>query len=177
MPTCVALSPGAPALTAPANGVNGVALRPTFTWTGSNTQSYQIDIATDAGFGSIILTQSVTGTTFTPATDLTGNTTFFWRVTPTNYCGPGQTSATFSFTTGVPGQCPSGTTSTTLLQDDVTGWTTDGTGGSAWARTTALSGTGLTGTAWGIPNNTVTSDRGLISPAELRHFSHELTLH
>ncbi len=92
-------SPGAPALTAPANGVNGVALRPTFTWTGSNTQSYQIDIATDAGFGSIILTQSVTGTTFTPATDLTGNTTFFWRVTPTNACGTGAASPTFSFTT------------------------------------------------------------------------------
>jgi subtilisin-like proprotein convertase family protein len=97
--TVFAAAPGAPTLTAPANGVNGVALRPTFTWTGSNTESYLLEVATDAGFGSIVLTQSVTGTTFTPAADLTGNTTYFWRVTPTNACGAGTVSPTFSFTT------------------------------------------------------------------------------
>ena len=47
----------------------------------------------------------------------------------------------------------------------VTGWTTDGSGSTAWTRMTPPSGTGLTGTVWGIPNNTTTSDRGLISPA------------
>ena len=97
--TVFAAVPGAPTLTAPANGVNGVALRPTFTWTGSNTESYKIDVATDAGFGSIVLTQTVTGTTFTPAADLSGNTMYFWRVTPTNACGAGAVSPTFSFTT------------------------------------------------------------------------------
>ncbi|HEY6941247.1 proprotein convertase P-domain-containing protein [Dokdonella sp.] len=97
--TVFAAVPGAPSLTAPANGSNGVALRPTFTWSGSNTESYQIDVATDAGFGSIVLTQTVTGTTFTPATDLSGNTTYYWRVTPSNGCGAGTVSPTFSFTT------------------------------------------------------------------------------
>ena len=92
-------SPGAPALTAPANGANGVALRPAFTWTGSNTQSYLLEVATDAGFGSIILTQTVTGTTFTPTSDFSANTQLFWRVTPTNACGTGAASPTFSFTT------------------------------------------------------------------------------
>ena len=97
--TVFATAPGAPTLTAPANGVNGVALRPTFSWTGSNTESYKLDVATDAGFGSIVLTQTVTGTTFTPAADLSSNTTYFWRVTPTNACGTGTASPTFSFTT------------------------------------------------------------------------------
>ncbi|WP_395683712.1 proprotein convertase P-domain-containing protein [Dokdonella sp.] len=91
--------PGAVTLTAPANGVNGVALRPVFSWGGSNTDTYKLEVATDAGFGSIILTQVVTGTTFTPTTDFSANTTYFWRVTPTNACGAGAASPTFSFTT------------------------------------------------------------------------------
>jgi hypothetical protein len=122
-------------------------------------------VATDSGFTSIVASATVTVTTWAVNVGLNPTTQYFWRVTPTNYCGPGATSATFSFTTGVPGQCPSGTTSTTLLQNDVTGWTTDGTGGSAWTRMTAPSGAGLTGTVWGVPNNAVTSDRGLISPS------------
>jgi hypothetical protein len=97
--TVFAGAPGAPALTAPANGSNGQSLTPTFTWTGANTESYLLEVATDAGFGSIILTQTVTGTTFTPGASLTSNTTFFWRVTPTNACGTGAVSPTFSFTT------------------------------------------------------------------------------
>ncbi|MEO5560213.1 MAG: hypothetical protein ABIO49_10120, partial [Dokdonella sp.] len=87
-----AAAPGAPSLTAPANAATGQALRPTFTWTGSNTESYTIDIATDNAFGSIILTQTLTGTTFTPTVDLSANTTFFWRVTPSNVCGAGAVS-------------------------------------------------------------------------------------
>ncbi len=91
--------PGAPTLITPANAAPGQSLRPTFTWSGSNTESYKIDIATDNAFASIVLTQTLTGTTFTPSVDLAPNTTFFWRVTPTNACGAGAVSATFSFTT------------------------------------------------------------------------------
>ena len=91
--------PGAPTLTTPANAATGQSLRPTFTWSGSNTESYKIDIATDNAFGTIVLTQTLTGTTFTPSVDLASNTTFFWRVTPTNACGAGTVSPTFSFTT------------------------------------------------------------------------------
>jgi subtilisin-like proprotein convertase family protein len=125
--TVFAAVPGAPALTAPANGATGQALRPTFTWTGSNTESYKIDVATDAGFASIILTQTVTGTTFTPTVDFTGNTTFFWRVTPTNACGAGAASPTFSFTTAnlicrapalaIPDNVPAGINDTLVVTD------------------------------------------------------------
>ena len=45
------------------------------------------------------------------------------------------------------------------------GWTTDGTGGTGWAQMTALANTGLSTKVWGIKNNIVTSDRGLISPS------------
>ncbi|MEO6689096.1 MAG: hypothetical protein ABIN56_08265, partial [Dokdonella sp.] len=122
-----AAAPGAPSLTAPVNASTGQALRPTFTWTGSNTESYKIDIATDNAFASIILTQTLTGTTFTPTVDLSANTTFFWRVTPTNACGAGVVSPTFSFTTAnlicrspalaIPDNVPAGVNDTLTVTD------------------------------------------------------------
>lgn len=184
-----AYGPGRPQLVAPADTSTGAKVRPTLSWQEvpttitdrlfgdgfdgvalpttvptSPSNSYLVEVATDAAFANIVARATVVGTTWAVNVGLNTMTQYFWRVTPTNYCGPGQTSATFTFTTGVPGQCPSGTTSTTLLQDDVTGWTTDGTGGTAWTRMTAPSGAGLTGTVWGVPDNMVTSDRGLISP-------------
>ncbi|WP_300615116.1 hypothetical protein [Dokdonella sp.] len=185
-------APDAPALVAPADASTGAKVRPTLRWeampqvtdrifgdgfdggplpspNGSPANAYRVDVATDAGFANIVARATVNGLSWTTDISLDNETSYFWRVTPVNYCGDGTPSATFSFTTGIPGQCPSGTVATQLFFDDmqggVNGWTTDGTGSTGWSQRAAPAGTGLTGTVWGIANNATTSDRGLISPA------------
>ena len=41
------------------------------------------------GFGNIVYTQVVTGTSAPPAVSLAPDTAYFWRVTPANACGTG----------------------------------------------------------------------------------------
>lgn len=160
-------APTTPTLNLPANAATGIKVRPTFTWTPvAGTLTYKIDVATDAGFANIVATATVTGTTWASTVTLTSSTQYFWRVTPANYCGNGAVSATRSFTTGVPGTCPSGTTISTVYQDDfeIAGtWTTSGTGGTAWTRAAAAGGNGLSTNVFSIPNNEVTSDQNLTS--------------
>jgi hypothetical protein len=164
-------APNAPALTSPANAALDVSVRPTFTWTAvPGALTYLIQVATDAGFANIVASATVTETSWASNVTLNSITPYFWRVIPANYCGDGAFAAR-QFTTGTPGTCPIGTTTSTVFQDDVeggtNGWTTDGTGDagtSVWARIPATAGTGLSTTVWGIPNNPATSDRGLISP-------------
>ncbi|HEX7769493.1 MAG TPA: GEVED domain-containing protein, partial [Dokdonella sp.] len=94
--------PGSATLTAPANGASGVATQPVFTWTGSPAAvTYTIELASDAGFGTIIATDTVEAATWTPAAALSPNTQYFWRVRANSPCGDSAWSATFSFTTGV----------------------------------------------------------------------------
>ncbi|MEP6512192.1 MAG: proprotein convertase P-domain-containing protein, partial [Dokdonella sp.] len=91
--------PVAPTLLSPADTASIPALRPTFSWSGSDTQSYTIEVASDPAFTNIVFTQTLSGTSVSMTTDLLANTTYFWRVTPTNICGTGSTSAVFTFTT------------------------------------------------------------------------------
>ena len=188
-----ATAPDAPQLLAPADASTGAKVRPTLRWEeqeqgtpvedrvfadgfdgklpppGSPANTYLVEVSSTADFGSIVASATVQGTSWAVNTSLASTTEYFWRVTPQNYCGEGAASTTYSFTTGVPGECPSGTTPTVLFQDDmqggVNGWTTDGTGATGWTQMNAPAGTGLTGTVWGVPNNATTADRGLISPA------------
>ncbi len=185
-------APDAPHLVAPANASTGAKVRPTLRWEdmpvvtdrifgdgfdgtappqadGSPALRYLVEVATDATFATIVASATVEGTSWASNVSLDNQTEYFWRVTPINYCGNGMPSATYSFTTGVPGQCPSGTSATQVFFDDMqggaNGWTTDGTGSTGWTMRAAPAGTGLTGTVWGIANNATTSDRGLVSPA------------
>jgi hypothetical protein len=161
--------PGAPTLTAPANASTGQAVRPTFTWTGSNTESYKIDVATDSAFSSIILTQTLVGTTFTPAADLSSNATFYWRVTPTNPCGSGVASPTFTFATqALPGDCTVGTTPQTVYSYDfesgLNGWTLGaGSIGNTWADNLASFHGGAH--SWKATDSAVISDQRFVSPS------------
>jgi hypothetical protein len=164
--------PGVPTQVAPADAATGVLVRPRLSWNAvAGALSYDVEVATSAAFTQpLVASANVTGTTWDVNVQLASSTQFFWRVRARNYCGPAAYSTTRSFTTGVPGTCPAGTTLSTLYQDDfaqpTTAWTTDGAGGTAWARQTALAGTGFTaGTqVFRVPNNAVTSDRGLLSP-------------
>ena len=159
----------APTLLAPVNNATGIKVIPTLSWSAvPGALDYMVEIATDVGFTNIVASATVSGTSWKVGSPLLESTPYFWRVTPSNYCGDGAQSVVFAFTTGIIGQCPSGTTATTVFSDNfqsgTNGWTTDGSGATNWNQIAAPAGSGLSTTVWGIPNNATTSDRGLISP-------------
>ena len=158
----------APTLTSPANGATNVPAQPTFTWSAAaQASSYLIEIATDAGFGNIILSQTVTDTSFTPSASLPLNAAIWWRVTANNDCG-GTTSTVFTFITQPgPGQCGTGTTTDVLFSDDVesgaNGWTHSAAAGTdSWT----ISGSRpFDGTkSWKATDPSSISDQRLVSP-------------
>jgi hypothetical protein len=164
-----ATAPAAPMLTAPANGANNQPTRPIFTWSGSNTETYTIDIATDSGFSNIVFTQDVTGTTATPNVDLQSNTPYFWRVSAANACGAGGISATFSFTTlQLPGDCSAGTTPQSVydygFESGLSGWTLgSGSIGNTWADNTSSTHSGAH--SWKADDPGAVSDQRFVSPS------------
>jgi len=84
-----AVTLGPPTPIQPANGATSTTLRPTFVVqnvarTGSpGSLVYRFDIATSAAFSSIVASATVPegagSTSFTPASDLTADVTYFWR--------------------------------------------------------------------------------------------------
>jgi hypothetical protein len=184
-------APAAVNLVSPANAASEVKVRPLLTWAGAGNDrifgdgfdgtplppppggatdalNYTVDVATDSSFTDIVASATVETTSWNVDITLDATTTYYWRVTPHNYCGDGAVSATFSFTTGVPGQCPAGTTATTVYSDDfesgINGWLAGGTGGTAWTQGAPPSGTGMSTNVWKVPDNTVASDRTLDTP-------------
>jgi hypothetical protein len=172
-----AVNPAQATLLAPADGATAVKVVPTLSWNATpDAVSYRVELSTSPIFATVLATAVVTTTSWQSAL-LASNTTYYWRVTPSNYCGDGTTSAVSSFTTGAPGQCPAGTTASTLYSEGwdlltANGWTTDGSGGtgtnSNWTLTAtpnAATGFAAVSNVYFIKDNTVTSDRGLISPS------------
>ena len=92
--------PASPTLTMPVDDATGVKTLPTFSWSAvDQADSYVIEVATNAGFGNALVNDIANGTSYIPDSDLPIGTELFWRVTANNQCGPGATSAVFSFTT------------------------------------------------------------------------------
>ncbi len=87
-------------LTSPTDGATGISQDSLiFNWdSDAIATSYDIDIATDAGFLSIAESTSVTSNTYT--TSLLPGTQYWWRVRAKNDCGDGLFSGA-SFTTGI----------------------------------------------------------------------------
>ncbi len=94
-------NPAAPALTSPANGATDVSGTPTFTWAAaSGATTYDLEVATDAAFSNIVVSQTgLTGTSYGLTVSLASSTEHFWRVRAFNPCGQSSWSAVFSFTT------------------------------------------------------------------------------
>jgi hypothetical protein len=160
---------GAVTLTAPANGAANQPQRPAFTWqAATQAASYALEVATDAGFSSPVLSVTgIAGTTYTPGTDLASNTQYFWRVLATNPCGAGAYSTTFTFATmALPGDCGLGTAPAVHFADDFEAgagsWTHSGTGDS-WALSAARAHSGAQSFHANDPSTT--SDQRLVSPA------------
>ncbi len=92
-------TPGVISLQTPPNAATNVSLATALTWSpAANANTYEIDIATDAAFTAIVETSTVSDTTFIPTNNLVFNTVYYWRVTPSNQCGAGTVSPTYSFT-------------------------------------------------------------------------------
>jgi hypothetical protein len=133
--------PLGPMQTYPAAESREIPLRPTFTWQAAEQgKTYNIQVATDAGFTNIVAsTTGLLTTSYTPGVDLAANTVYYWRVWATNTCGEGAYSAPARFlTTAGAGVCALGSTATLLYTQDFettapTGWAHGGVLDS-WAR-------------------------------------------
>jgi hypothetical protein len=92
--------PGAPALIAPPDGATEVSLVPTLEWTASAQAAwYDLQIATDPGFGNVVYTATVAETSHGVEQALDTTSLYYWRVAGGNTCGDGGFSAAFTFTT------------------------------------------------------------------------------
>jgi len=109
----------APTLTAPAIGLAGVGLTPTFTWTAvTGAAGYRILVASSptmlttnpalASCGGCSILDTTTGnsaTSYTPAANLATNTLYYWEVQalePSGSSGTAAWSSVFVFSTGTP---------------------------------------------------------------------------
>ena len=94
-------------LTSPLNNTLNVDLNTDLKWSlADNASSYDVQVATDSGFTNIISSGNVL-TNLYSLTDLSVNTTYFWRVKPKNNCSEGNYSSAFSFNTLTPNYCSS----------------------------------------------------------------------
>ncbi|MBU2939409.1 proprotein convertase P-domain-containing protein [Lacinutrix sp. C3R15] len=92
-----------PSLVTPVNYSTNQATYPNYTWSTDNTEAtvvYDIEIASDSNFNTIIETSTVASNTYTQTTSLNENTTYYWRVKQKNECGESVFSTAYSFTTG-----------------------------------------------------------------------------
>lgn len=166
--TLWAAAPGGTTLTLPANGASNVSRRPTFTWTpASGAATYLLEVDDDAGFGSPVYTQTVTGTSHQPAVDLPTNSQLYWRVQPDNTCGSGAVSSTFGFITeALAGDCSFDSAPNVAFaqgfESGAAGWTSSGTG-NTWAQSTARFHGGAA--SWKAVDSPAVSDQRLVSPA------------
>jgi hypothetical protein len=160
-------------LTAPADLATGVAASPTFSWSAvPQATSYLVEVATNASFSNIVLTQTITGgTNFVPTTALNSNTQYFWRVRASNICGA-TPSAVFSFRTlPGPGDCTvANTVPRTVYLNNMeggdAGWThSPGTVATTdtWALVTTNSFSPTT--SWKVADPATVSDQRLDSTA------------
>jgi subtilisin-like proprotein convertase family protein len=86
-------------LTSPGDNSIGVALSPQLTWQEDDAYtSYDIEVATDASFATIVDSKTVIFNSYTPSA-LEQDTTYYWRVKPRNSCSEGVFGPAFSFTT------------------------------------------------------------------------------
>ena len=88
-------------LLAPANGATVSGINQVLQWeANSESTAYDVEIATDVAFGTIIESATVISNTYTTL-NLIEATPYYWRVRPQNNCAQGLFSTIFDFTTAV----------------------------------------------------------------------------
>ena len=89
----------APVLTSPENNVTGLLNQIVLTWEESaNAESYNVQVASDSEFSSIIVNETVT-TVNLEIDNIETGTQYYWRVKSINLCGETDFSNVFSFET------------------------------------------------------------------------------
>lgn len=93
-------APSQPILDSPSDGNNNSQINETLTWNNTaNTSSYQLQLASDEFFTNVILDSMAIRSTSLSLTNLTFNTSYYWRVRATNPSGISPWSEVWSFTT------------------------------------------------------------------------------
>jgi subtilisin-like proprotein convertase family protein len=94
-------NPAAVALISPADGAVNETIPTNFTWNASSETgvTYDIEIATDLAFASIVDASAGLATPSYSTSALSGNITYYWRVMYVTPCGTSAWSSVFSFTT------------------------------------------------------------------------------
>jgi subtilisin-like proprotein convertase family protein len=88
-------------LTSPANNATAQYTSLGLTWAvNANATSYNVQVATDAAFTSIVSSGSVNTNVYS-LTGLTQGTVYYWRVAPVNGSCQGNYSANYTFSTGI----------------------------------------------------------------------------
>jgi lysyl endopeptidase len=143
-------SPQPATITSPANGAIGVSTSPTIIWTSDLGVNFELEIATDAAFDTVVYSATVSETSHQVSDTLDSSTVYYVRVRAANDCGTADWSPTISFTTAaLPGDCPVGTVASDLLFENFdggslpAGWSTAGSSGTVtWVPTTAQTHSG-----------------------------------
>ena len=117
---------GTQALSSPANTATGVSTSANLTWpANAAATSYDVQVASDAAFSTIILTTTVNGTSVS-LNGLSEVTSYWWRVLPKNTGCSGTFSAAYMFTTGESNCTYSYSNNTAVSIADGTGANTPG---------------------------------------------------
>ena len=96
----VAIIPNCTTITVPSNGATDVSVSRGISWdTVANSDGYYISIGTTSGGTDIVNNESVTGTSYTLASDLPKTTTIYVSVTPYNSLGSATGCSEISFRT------------------------------------------------------------------------------
>jgi hypothetical protein len=95
------VTPTVPVLLSPANNATGVSRTAAYSWNASTDAiSYRLQVATDSTFTTTVIDSSgVLLTSCTPATTLTYNTKYYWRVNASNIGGTSNWSNVWNCTT------------------------------------------------------------------------------
>ncbi|MEX1275436.1 MAG: FG-GAP-like repeat-containing protein [Bacteroidota bacterium] len=98
----IVLPSGAPVLVSPANG-GTVPVTPTLSWNAvSGASTYKVEVATDSTFSSLVFTNAAVASISLVTGQLSGNTLYYWRVTPIGNSGAiGNASLKRNFATGL----------------------------------------------------------------------------
>lgn len=91
----------APTLSSPADAATGINSTSTLTWASAGAAgiTYDIEVASDPSFTTIVSSAIGLTTTSYTVTGLASSTTYFWRVSAQNSCTTSSNSSEFSFTT------------------------------------------------------------------------------
>lgn len=103
----IIVSPAAPVLAYPADNATGVTTDVELQWNPSpGADEYELQVATDAGFVSLIVNESALPDTSFLVSSLSNSTEYHWRVLASNSAGAGPYSSAFSFVTVAPTPTP-----------------------------------------------------------------------